>query len=376
LQDWTQCTLKCGGGKSYQHWLCIPPKNGGRPCTGNAIKVRPCNSQKCPGVGDILKFVSSNQKQDDDDAEKRPFVKMAPFSNRPQRYSKCVVKESDAFLTSKNPETKELQRQPVRIVMNNQTVSVYSDDDYENKMYTYNLETTSLLRKGYCCIKIRDTYKSLKFCGFTLECGIPQLNKWTEDWLKEFKLFKTDCRTKRQHSFIHELLLKNNKTKNLNEILSESDMEISSYTQSAGGMAFGHQGGGNMPGKGGRSQDKKMERATVEFERLKEEFQKDVRNSLIGAKQKILKKKFKEQQRKAANKRVNQMKNLEGQVLKKEIDIEHLITKEERKREKRKLKKMKKMIKCEKKKAAKYGKANKRKRNGLSNIAREEGSRK
>jgi len=80
--------------------------------------------------------------------------------------------------------------------MNNQTVSVYSDDDYENKMYMYNLETTSLLRKGYCCVKIRDTYKSLKFCGYSSECGNNQNNKWTENWGKEFNLFKNDCRKK------------------------------------------------------------------------------------------------------------------------------------------------------------------------------------
>jgi len=146
---------------------------------------------------------------------------------------------------------------------------------------------------------------------------------------------------KRQHSFIHELLTKKNKT-NLNDMLSESENEINSYSQSAGGISMG--------GGPGRMKDRKAERATQEFEKLKQEFQKDIRNSLISAKQKILKKKFKEQQRKAANKRVNQMKNLEGQVMKKEIDIEHLITKEERKREKRKMKKMKKMMKCEKKK--------------------------
>jgi len=341
LQNWTQCTLKCGGGKSYQHWLCIPPKNGGRPCQGKGIKVRPCNNQKCPGIGDILKFVSSNQKKDDEEENKKPFIKVLPLSNRPQRFSKCRLKESDAFLTSKDPETKEIQRQPVRLVMNNQTVSIYSDDDYENKIYMYNLETTSLLRKGYCCVKIRDTYKSLKFCGYTSECGNNQNNKWTEDWVKEFKLFKNDCRRKRQHSFINELLTKKNKT-NLNDMLSESENEINSYSQSADGISLG--------GGSGRKKDRRAERATQEFERLKQDFQKDIRNSLINVKQKILKKKFKEQQRKAANTRVNQMKNLEGQVLKKEIDIESLITKEERKREKRKLKKLKKKMKCEEKK--------------------------
>ena len=43
LQDWTDCTLKCGGGKSYQQFMCVPPKNGGKPCKGKSIKSRTCN---------------------------------------------------------------------------------------------------------------------------------------------------------------------------------------------------------------------------------------------------------------------------------------------------------------------------------------------
>jgi len=30
LNNWTKCTLSCGGGKSYQQWLCVPPKDGGK----------------------------------------------------------------------------------------------------------------------------------------------------------------------------------------------------------------------------------------------------------------------------------------------------------------------------------------------------------
>ena len=50
LQDWSQCTKKCGGGLSYQHLMCIPPKNGGKNCIGQPIRTRPCNPQPCPTV--------------------------------------------------------------------------------------------------------------------------------------------------------------------------------------------------------------------------------------------------------------------------------------------------------------------------------------
>ena len=32
LKNWSGCTLACGGGKSYLHRMCIPPRNGGLPC--------------------------------------------------------------------------------------------------------------------------------------------------------------------------------------------------------------------------------------------------------------------------------------------------------------------------------------------------------
>lgn len=34
LQDWTECTLACGGGKNYLHRMCVPPVGGGKPCMG------------------------------------------------------------------------------------------------------------------------------------------------------------------------------------------------------------------------------------------------------------------------------------------------------------------------------------------------------
>jgi len=46
LQDWTKCTLSCGGGLSYKQFMCVPPKNGGKPCKGKAIRTRTSNTHK------------------------------------------------------------------------------------------------------------------------------------------------------------------------------------------------------------------------------------------------------------------------------------------------------------------------------------------
>merc|ERR1712032_371763 len=50
LQDWSPCSLKCGGGMSYQQWMCVPPKSGGKKCQGKSIKTKKCNTSKCPGI--------------------------------------------------------------------------------------------------------------------------------------------------------------------------------------------------------------------------------------------------------------------------------------------------------------------------------------
>jgi hypothetical protein len=47
LQNWSQCSLKCGGGKSTLHRFCIPPIGGGLPCEGESIIHKDCNTQPC-----------------------------------------------------------------------------------------------------------------------------------------------------------------------------------------------------------------------------------------------------------------------------------------------------------------------------------------
>ena len=92
LQDWTECTLACGGGSSYLHRMCIPPENNGLPCRGQGIQRRECNTQACAA---------------DDDKSKTPpklldpIIRVMPISNRLQRYEVCVVKEGDMLLQMK-----------------------------------------------------------------------------------------------------------------------------------------------------------------------------------------------------------------------------------------------------------------------------------
>jgi len=84
LQDWSQCTLKCGGGKSYQHWMCVPPKKGGRACQGKPIRSKNCNTQPCPGH----KFVPGENlinAAPELNTVLTPIIKSLPYTNRRQK---------------------------------------------------------------------------------------------------------------------------------------------------------------------------------------------------------------------------------------------------------------------------------------------------
>jgi len=85
LQDWTKCNLKCGGGNSTLHRMCIPPINGGKPCDGSPIIIRKCNTQDCPNSLTATRLVNVTDKKITEEV-KKVVVKVLPFSDRPQRY--------------------------------------------------------------------------------------------------------------------------------------------------------------------------------------------------------------------------------------------------------------------------------------------------
>jgi hypothetical protein len=47
LQDWSECSLKCGGGTTVLHRFCVPPEGDGKPCEGDAILIKKCNTHPC-----------------------------------------------------------------------------------------------------------------------------------------------------------------------------------------------------------------------------------------------------------------------------------------------------------------------------------------
>lgn len=75
LQDWSTCTLACGGGTQTRHRYCVFPPSG-IPCEGKAIETRSCNTDPC-----------SNITQIEDNLDYLPTqIKILRVSQIPQRY--------------------------------------------------------------------------------------------------------------------------------------------------------------------------------------------------------------------------------------------------------------------------------------------------
>lgn len=130
LQDWSQCTQICGGGRQYLQRLCVPPQNGGIPCDGETLLVKECNNNPCPTVITTEKQAPANPT----------VIKMQPLSSRPLRYEVifsfcdyffikpqiCVVREIDLDLGIEGQGFSVLPKYPVRVILNNKTLSIFS----------------------------------------------------------------------------------------------------------------------------------------------------------------------------------------------------------------------------------------------------------
>ena len=210
LQDWSQCTKKCGGGKQVRQLQCIPPKKGGKPCQGSSIRERPCNTQPCPEP----KLLSQVIKREENPlknlmSSNAPIVKMMPISQRPQRYDKCHIKDTDAsYINEKGV------RVPIRLVMNNKSISAFQDENLSSSLITFLLEDTQfkLLKENKSCFRLENVNGHADFCSLVEDCAgnRPEVsntiidtyhNSFVNEWNYDFNLFKTQCFQERKVNY-------------------------------------------------------------------------------------------------------------------------------------------------------------------------------
>lgn len=199
LQDWTECNLKCGGGKSFQQWMCVPPKPGGKPCVGDLIRTKECNSDPCP----VARNKDDEKNNDEEELKKwkKPTVKITRFSQRFNRYTKCMIMETDIFKIDE-----ENNKLPARIVMNPSTLTIFGNDDYSNKIYSFDLSKTEMkvMSNEFCCFELKDNSRKNKFCGFDTACGDPETNPFVTDLKEKFNEFKQVCNKGKTSLFIDD----------------------------------------------------------------------------------------------------------------------------------------------------------------------------
>jgi len=202
IQNWSQCSQKCGGGETVLQRMCVPPNEGGKPCTGQPIIRMSCNTKPCPR---ITKYggVEGNVNNKNTTEVLKPTVKVLEFSSRPQRYQKCVIKEGDLLYSMWVKDEEELNGKkkpqlvtiPVRAVMNNKTFSVYGGEDYTTLKESFNMESSSFApsKADNTCFIISNNVRKAQFCFFGPERTIEHYNEWDYD----FNLFKYQCKTRR-----------------------------------------------------------------------------------------------------------------------------------------------------------------------------------
>ena len=141
ITPWSECSRKCGGGKSYLQRICIVPKNSNSHCEGERIVTKECNLNVCED--DAIKYINNNSnftyfrnetnlKSENENKNQiniinTPEIKFMPISKRPLRYERCVMKEGDLAIYINDGYMKG-SKIPARVLLNNKTLTVYSSD--------------------------------------------------------------------------------------------------------------------------------------------------------------------------------------------------------------------------------------------------------
>jgi len=306
LQDWTPCNLACGGGHSFLQLMKVEAKEGGKPCkTKDTILKRSCNTHACPTQGQISGSNSEMKKLQDLRTQNNRIipVRTVRISNRPQRFDKCHLKETDALmerrdevslqnLNSNVSKMLEFPLIPIRLVMNDKTITAYQDDNLSDKISTYLLDESTFTKTDDIrrCFIVKNNISSAKFCMIDASKG-----DFLEEWFYDFNLFKHQCRKEREKS---------------NKYIND---------------------------------EKKLEKE------YKDKVNK-LKMEIVENKAEAVKKTFEEDEKKKLEKKVHQFRKMSFSAMEKELRLEDLLEKEEESREQSESEMLEQQINQEKKK--------------------------
>lgn len=210
LENWSECDVVCGGGKSYLKRICIPPKNGGKACEGNAILEKNCNTILCPVINkeeaDNFKLTSLIAT-----IHNETITNHLPIKTQTSKYIKCVVMEQNMIYSPYHNKTEDLlyknidnessrdlaimNQTIVKVFMNNISISIYHQKDFHRQSIVFNIKNTNfekLMNEKETCFVLSENEKMGKLCPLASETSERQKGIILS-WEKAFKLFKYSC---------------------------------------------------------------------------------------------------------------------------------------------------------------------------------------
>jgi hypothetical protein len=116
------------------------------------------------------------------------------------------VKESDVMIfweiTDSNGNVKTIMK-PVRVVMNNFTVSFFESSNYNSNIITFDIEKTHIFvsKKHAWCTILQEKKREMEFCPFSMN---RKDTNFKEEWTYDFELFKNQCHVERSADDIEE----------------------------------------------------------------------------------------------------------------------------------------------------------------------------
>lgn len=144
------------------------------------------------------------------DGEQMPVqIGIMKLSEKKNRFEMCVIKEGDISVVLDRQLSSEVRfkpRIPGRVVMNNQTLSIFmlGGDSYQNVYKSFELKYVELEKYSEderSCILLKDqrdqNNKQAVICTTIIDLQPDQtIEQVKNQWVKDITLFKTRCRSK------------------------------------------------------------------------------------------------------------------------------------------------------------------------------------